>query len=113
MPAIRPVCAERDRLDLGRSGQREEDDLASLGHGPGRGCPLRAGLNVVARVLALHVVHDELVAGLLQIGGHARTHGAEPDEPDLHDVLPAFAPPAHCGRSPYTHRRDLASGHVR
>ena len=30
------------------------------------------------------IVHDELVAGLLQIGRHARAHHAEPDKSDRH-----------------------------
>ena len=104
------LCAECDRLDLRRSGEREEDDLASLGHGSGRGCPLRAGLNMVARVLALHIVHHEIVARLLQIGGHARTHGAKADEPDVHITLPASAAPAAMSWSQYTLRRKAGSG---
>src|SRR5689334_12541661 len=36
---------------------------------------------------AADVVNDELIARLLQIGGHAGAHCAEPDKSDFHNVL--------------------------
>src|ERR1700736_6176711 len=38
------------------------------------------------------VVNDQVVAGLLQVGRHARTHHAQPDEPYLHPALPSQIP---------------------
>jgi len=80
-----PVFAERHRFELGRSRQGGEHHLACLGNGLWGRCPLGAGGEVGTGVLTLQVVHDELVARLLQIGCHASTHDAETDEPYLHD----------------------------
>ena len=37
--------------------------------------------------LPLHVVHDQPMAGLLQIPRHARAHDPEPNEPYLHNLV--------------------------
>ena len=39
--------------------------------------------------LAADVVDDQLVAGLHEVGRHVAAHGAEADEPDLHDFAPS------------------------
>jgi hypothetical protein len=78
------VCPERDLLDLGRAGQRGEDDLALLGERLRAVGPDRAGGEVALGGGAPDVVDDELVPGLLQIGRHAGAHRAEPDKTDFH-----------------------------
>ena len=80
------ALVERHRLDLGRPGQRGEDDVDRLGHRPRRVGPAGAVLDVRLGGILADVVHDQLVAGLLQIGRHVTAHGAEPDESDLHDL---------------------------
>ena len=69
--------------------------------------PLRAGREVHAGVLAPHVVHDELVAGLLQIGRHAGAHGTEPDEPYLHARV-SLCWVESCGRAAIRGARSAA-----
>jgi hypothetical protein len=81
-PAISPSGPERHRLDVSRLGERGEDHAAlrgerSRGVGPGR-----ASLQMMAGRLPMQIVHDQLVAGLLQIGRHLGSHHAEPDKSD-------------------------------
>ena len=42
---------------------------------------------MMAGRLPVHVVNDQLEAGLLHVGGHPATHGAQPNESHYHVVL--------------------------
>ncbi len=86
-PRAQSLLAQSDRLDLDRSRQRREYDVGRFGDGARRVGPGRTGLQVRRRRLAPHVVDDELVAALHEVGRHVASHRAEPDEPDLHGFL--------------------------
>src|SRR5215471_9982287 len=69
-----------------------------LGHRAGRLHPFGAGLQMMTSRLPTQIVHDDLVAGFLNVGGHLAAHRAEPNESDdnliRHSLFPfAFA---HC-----------------
>ena len=83
-----PSGPERHRLDLGRAGQRGEHHVALPRHLGRRIGPDGAVLDVAVGRGASRVVNDDLVLGLLQVGGEARAHDAEPDESDFHLMLP-------------------------
>jgi len=80
--------AERYGFDLGGAGQRREHDLGRRADLARAVRPRGARGQVRRRRLAAHVVDDQLVAALLDIGGHAGPHDAETDEPDFHDCPP-------------------------
>ena len=82
-----PVVAERDLLDLGRAGQRGEDDLALLGERLRRVGPDRAGRQILLGRGAADVVDDELVAGLLQVGAMPLPIVPSPMKPTFMCVL--------------------------
>ena len=72
MPREQTVFAERHRLDLGRAGERGEDELGGLGDGARRVRPCRAGREIGLGRDATQIMDDQLVAGLLQVRRHAR-----------------------------------------
>ena len=101
------VCPERHQLDIRRHRERGKDHLSLFGDllwriGPDG--PLRQ--KRFGRGPA-QIVHDQIVPGLLQIGGHALAHHPEPDE-----ILRAFSPPSIACRHgmSFAERRVRAQG---
>ena len=81
----------------GASGRRRTFDGLIDQFLPGKYEPAAFALRLAHKDMSLatqlgrgttQIVNDEVVAGLLQIGRHPRTHHAQPDKSDLHLTLP-------------------------
>ena len=90
MPESRPFFSSSATAStsLGSGSEAKMTSHASA-TGTRRVGPAGAGLDVRLGRLAPHVVHDQLVTRLLEIGRHVAAHGAEADESDLHDLAPS------------------------
>jgi hypothetical protein len=78
--AHKSIRSERDRFHIGRLRQGREDHIA-LACERARGIgPDGAGIEMMTGRLPLQVVDDQPEASLLQVGGHAAAHDAQPDE---------------------------------
>jgi len=83
----KPVLAKADFLHVRRRGQGGEDDVAGLGDRTRRFRPFSAGAQMPGGRLPGQVMHNQVMPRLLQVGGHAGAHHAEPDETNFHCFL--------------------------
>src|SRR5581483_5424036 len=95
------ALAEPDGFDGLVVGQHRQHELAGFGDRLGRVPELGALLLEALRLLAFEIVHDQAIAGLDQVGGHAAAHAAGADETQgLHASHSFFSRPAGFPRAP-------------
>ena len=86
-PVEQAVLAKQDRLDLTRTRQAGEHDVAAFGRVPCGVGPAGASGDKFRARLRPNVVHDQVVAGGEHVAAHRPAHLPEADEPDSHGEI--------------------------